>query len=101
MKNNKNKKEEQKIVFSVTGTLSQPRDAIKTFIEESGAVFSDGVTAATKYLIIGDKPGKSKIEKAEKLNTEIIDEKKLIKIVNSMTKKLKKSNNKDSDIGRD
>ncbi|MDR0692878.1 MAG: NAD-dependent DNA ligase LigA, partial [Prevotellaceae bacterium] len=59
--------------FVITGTLSRPRDEFKVLIEQHGGVVSSAVSAKTNYLLAGDKGG-SKLQKAEKLGVQIIDE---------------------------
>ncbi|MDR3183968.1 MAG: NAD-dependent DNA ligase LigA [Prevotellaceae bacterium] len=59
--------------FVITGTLSRPRDEFKALIEQHGGAVSSAVSANTNYLLAGDKGG-SKLQKAEKLGVQIIDE---------------------------
>jgi DNA ligase (NAD+) len=59
--------------FVITGTLSRPRDEFKVLIEQHGGAVSSAVSAKTDYLLAGDKGG-SKLQKAEKLGIQIIDE---------------------------
>jgi len=49
-------------------------DAIETFFEDNGAKTGHSVSKKTSYLIIGDKPGNSKVKKAEELNVPILTE---------------------------
>ncbi|MDR3180423.1 MAG: NAD-dependent DNA ligase LigA, partial [Prevotellaceae bacterium] len=59
--------------FVITGTLSRPRDEFKVLIEQHGGVVSSAVSAKTNYLLAGDKGG-SKLQKAEKLGVQVINE---------------------------
>ena len=62
--------------FVITGTLSAPRDEIKSWIESKGGKVSGSVSASTSYLLCGEAGG-SKRDKAEALGIAIIDEEKL------------------------
>lgn len=53
---------------TVTGTFSVPREEIEGWLEEHGAVIT-GTPSAQGVLLIGDKPGKAKLEKAAKVGT--------------------------------
>ncbi|MCS7055920.1 MAG: NAD-dependent DNA ligase LigA [Thermoflexales bacterium] len=63
--------------FVITGTLSQPREAIVAWIEAQGGKVTDSVSKNTSYLIVGDAPGASKINKARQLNVPMIGEEEL------------------------
>lgn len=68
--------------FVVTGTLdSMGREEAGEKIRSLGGTFQSSVGKDTTYVVVGDKPGGSKLKKAEKLGTKIIDEQQLIKIV--------------------
>jgi DNA ligase (NAD+) len=60
--------------FCVTGTLSKPRPEIHEIITEQGGEVHKAVKKGTKYLVTGQKVGKSKIEKAKKTGATVIDE---------------------------
>jgi len=61
--------------FVVTGTLNGlEREEAGDKIRALGGVFQSSVGKNTNYLVVGDSPGQSKITKAEKLGTKIIDE---------------------------
>jgi DNA ligase (NAD+) len=49
-------------------------DDVEKFLEKNGAKCVHGVSKKLNYLITGDKPGSSKIKKAEELGVEIINE---------------------------
>lgn len=50
-------------------------DEVEKFLEENGAKCVHSVSKKLNYLIIGDKPGSSKVKKAEENNITIITEK--------------------------
>lgn len=50
-------------------------DEVERFLEENGAKCVHSVSKKLNYLIIGDKPGSSKVKKAEENNITIITEK--------------------------
>jgi DNA ligase (NAD+) len=63
--------------FVITGTLSQPREAIAEWIEARGGKVGESVSAKTSFVVVGDAPGTSKITKAQKLNVPMIGEEEL------------------------
>ncbi|MCS6847923.1 MAG: NAD-dependent DNA ligase LigA [Anaerolineae bacterium] len=63
--------------FVITGTLSKPREAIAAWIESQGGKVTDSVSKNTSYLVVGDAPGASKINKARQLNVPMIGEEEL------------------------
>ncbi len=68
--------------FVVSGTFSNfSRDEIKEVIEQHGGKNQSGVSAKTNYLLAGDEPGPSKVEKAKKLNVAILEEKEFVKMI--------------------
>ena len=73
--------EPAKAVYCITGTLSMSRDEMIDFLEQYNFLFSPAVTRATNYLIVGESPGKTKIDKAKKLNTPIITEAQLMNLL--------------------
>ena len=61
--------------FLYTGTfINFEREALEQKIEANGGKVVSGVSGKLDYLIVGDKPGSSKIEKAKKLNVKMISE---------------------------
>ncbi len=69
--------------FVITGTLpSYSRDDAKAFIESLGGKVTDSVSKKTDYLLLGENPG-SKLNKAENLGINIIDETVLKKLAGS------------------
>ncbi|MBN3535042.1 NAD-dependent DNA ligase LigA [Mycoplasma procyoni] len=69
------------ISFVITGELSETRKHFQNLIEAHSGKLLGAVSSKVNYLVVGDDPGKSKIEKAQKLNIEIIDEKGLLKLI--------------------
>ena len=67
--------------FVLTGTLSQPRGALKTLIEANGGKVTGSVSKRTNFVVAGQSPG-SKVEQAAKLGVAIIDEDALRKLIN-------------------
>ena len=68
--------------FVISGTLSRyEREEAADLIRSMGGVFQSSVGKDTTFLVIGDNPGKSKIEKAKKLKIKIIDEQELAKLL--------------------
>ncbi len=60
--------------FVFSGALNDyTRDQAKALVEERGGQVSSSVSKKTDYLVAGDDPG-SKLDKAEKLGVEVIDE---------------------------
>ncbi|MBR3180375.1 NAD-dependent DNA ligase LigA [Candidatus Saccharibacteria bacterium] len=68
--------------YIISGTLeSMGREEAEDKLRELGAVVTSSVTKNTTALIIGEKPGKSKIEKAEKLGVLKITEADFLKLI--------------------
>jgi DNA ligase (NAD+) len=62
--------------FVLTGTLSEPREAVKARLVALGAKVTGSVSRNTDYLVAGEAAG-SKLAKAEQLGVEILDEQQL------------------------
>lgn len=68
--------------FAITGTLeSMSRDAAADKIRALGGTFQTSVGKDTTYLVVGGKVGASKLKKAESYGTEIIDEARLVELL--------------------
>ena len=65
----------------LTGTLSRPRGEYAALIEKAGGIVQSAVTSKTRYLIAGENVGAAKTEKARKLGTEVIDEARLLELL--------------------
>jgi DNA ligase (NAD+) len=71
--------------FVITGTLpTLGRDAAKDIIEAAGGKVSGSVSKKTSYVVAGAEAG-SKLEKAQELGVEVIDETVLLELINDRT----------------
>src|SRR3954466_12414207 len=67
--------------FVITGTLPNlSRELATAKIEEAGGKVTGSISKNTDYLLLGAEPG-SKLAKAEKLGTEIIDEESFLALL--------------------
>ena len=67
----------------LTGTLSRPRGDYAKLIEAAGGVVQSAVTSKTRYLIAGANVGATKTAKARALGTEVIEEARLVELLNA------------------
>lgn len=68
--------------YIVTGTLaSMGREEAEDKLRSLGATVTSSVTKNTTALIVGEKPGKSKLDKAEKLGIVKINEDEFLKLI--------------------
>jgi len=67
----------------VSGTFSSPerRKEIENLVEINGGKLTDSVSSKTSYLVIGENPGPSKIDKAKKFNITVINEEEFLKFL--------------------
>jgi DNA ligase (NAD+) len=70
------------LTFVLTGTLSTPRGEFKKRIEAAGGKVTGSISKKTSYLVAGENAG-SKLEKAEKLGVEVLDEDGIEKLLSS------------------
>lgn len=72
------------LTFCITGSLNHfaNRDEAKEKIESLGGKISNSVNKKTSYLVCNQDYGSSKSKKAKELGVEVIDEDKLIKMLN-------------------
>jgi len=70
--------------FVITGTLSQPRNEIKAWIESLGGKVTGSVSRKTSYLVAGENPGGTKFNKAQQLGVHIIGEDELRRLAGTM-----------------
>lgn len=68
--------------YIVTGTLnSMGREEAEDKLRVLGAVVTSSVTKNTTALIVGEKPGKSKLEKADKLGISRLSEAEFLELI--------------------
>lgn len=67
--------------FVLTGTLSVPREQIKSEIERLGGKALSSVSGKTDFLVSGANPGTAKLKKARELGTDIITEEQLKSLI--------------------
>jgi DNA ligase (NAD+) len=68
------------LVFVLTGTLSISREEARQRIEAAGGKVNNTVSKRTNYVVAGDDAG-SKLDKAHELGVEVIDERKLLELL--------------------
>jgi DNA ligase (NAD+) len=69
--------------FVLTGTLPNlTRDEAAALIKRAGGKVTGSVSKKTDYVVAGDSPG-SKLDKAQELGTEVLDEDRLKALVGS------------------
>ncbi|MCL2447451.1 MAG: NAD-dependent DNA ligase LigA [Polyangiaceae bacterium] len=69
------------LAVCVSGVLSRKREDVHADIRAAGGEVHDSVKATTTHLVAGDKIGKSKLDRAKKLGTKIIDEQGLYAMI--------------------
>lgn len=57
------------------------RDSIMESVEENGGIYASTIGISLDYLIVGEKPGASKIAKAEKFNIPMITEQQYLEMI--------------------
>ena len=67
--------------FVLTGTLSVPREQVKSEIERLGGKVLNSVSGKTDFLVSGADPGTAKLQKARELGTDIITEEHLKSLI--------------------
>jgi DNA ligase (NAD+) len=67
--------------FVFTGTMNIGREQAKAMATANGAKVSSSVSAKTNYLVAGEKAG-SKLDKAQKLNVQVLTEQQFLNIIN-------------------
>ena len=69
-------------VFVFTGTLRCcTREKARRIVESLGGVFANSVSSRTDYLVVGEQPGKAKLDKARKLGVKMINEEDFLDMV--------------------
>jgi DNA ligase (NAD+) len=70
------------LTFVITGTLpTMSRDETSHLIEQHGGKVTGSVSGKTDYLVVGDSPGGSKFRKAQQLEVPMIDEARLLEMI--------------------
>lgn len=70
------------LILMATGTLQGfSRDGIRASVIENGGTYASGISGKLDYLIVGDKAGDSKLEKAKKLGIKMISEEEYIEMI--------------------
>jgi len=70
------------MVFVFTGTLRCcSREKAGEIVESLGGVFSNTVTSKTTYLVVGEDPGRTKLNRAKQLGTKIINEEEFLNLI--------------------
>ncbi|WP_194852089.1 NAD-dependent DNA ligase LigA [Nonlabens antarcticus] len=67
--------------FVISGVFEMSRNDLKKAIEDNGGKVSSSLSSKTDYLIRGENMGPSKLEKAEKLEIEMISEAEFLVMV--------------------
>ena len=67
--------------FVLTGTLSVPRDQVKSEIEKLGGKVVNSVSGKTDFLVSGADSGTTKLQRARELGTDIITEEHLKSLI--------------------
>ncbi|MBR6027101.1 MAG: NAD-dependent DNA ligase LigA [Neisseriaceae bacterium] len=70
--------------FVLTGTLSKNRNEVQQLIENAGGKVSGSVSRKTDYVVAGESAG-SKLDKAQSLGINIINEDELIQLLQQQT----------------
>jgi DNA ligase (NAD+) len=73
--------------FCITGVLSKPRQQVQELIRAAGGEVHDRVTQDTKYLVAGDKVGKTKLDAAQKRGVTLLSERDLEKMLRRLDSK--------------
>lgn len=69
-------------IFLATGKLNNfSRESIKESIISNGGKYSSGINKSLDYLIVGEKAGQSKLDKAASFNVKIINENEYLKMI--------------------
>ncbi|MBR4267339.1 MAG: NAD-dependent DNA ligase LigA [Bacteroidales bacterium] len=68
----------------VTGSFATPqrRTELEKMVEQNGGKLQSSVNSKTNFVVAGDKPGASKVKKAEELGIKIISEAEFLGMIN-------------------
>jgi DNA ligase (NAD+) len=68
--------------YVITGTLEgMSREDAKAALEALGAKVSDSVSSKTTGLVVGEEPGASKLQKAQRAGVELLTEADLARLL--------------------
>ena len=76
-------KTEKKLTICFTGFLEIEKLKLSEIAKESNMQVSSGVTASLKLLCCGENPGAKKLEAAKVFNTQIINNKEFLDLIDS------------------
>ena len=67
----------------VTGSFATPqrRSELEQMVQDNGGKLQSSVNAKTSFIVAGEKPGSSKIKKANELGTKIIGEEEFLAMI--------------------
>merc|ERR1712154_714899 len=75
----------QNMRFVITGQLpSLTRDECKDLIQQYGGRVTGSVSGMTRYLVVGEEAGESKLKKAKEKKVTVIDEVKLLDLLRTL-----------------
>ena len=70
------------LTFVITGTLpTMSREAAAELIEAQGGRVTSSISGNTNYLLVGEKPGVTKVRRAEELGVQPLSEEELLRRV--------------------
>jgi DNA ligase (NAD+) len=67
--------------FCITGALSRTRDEWTKIINENGGLVKSSVTSNLDYLIVGDEPGDTKLDAAQRFGIRTLRERDLSRLL--------------------
>lgn len=71
---------QSEIHICITGELGQSREELKEYFADAGIEITDNLTKDCKYLIVGERPGNSKVLKATELDIPTVNATKVTSI---------------------
>jgi len=69
------------LLIAFTGALSAPRSHFQKLVASAGHRTTTGVSKNVDYFVVGESPTQRKVDKAQMLNTKIIDETELLRVL--------------------
>ncbi|PVZ99103.1 hypothetical protein BB558_004883 [Smittium angustum] len=90
----------ENITFVVTGELPGfSRDDCFDIVKRYGGRITSAVSSKTTFLVVGENPGSSKVNKAKQFNTPILDEDNFVALVELFGKTTEQKSSSESDTG--